>query len=143
MASPNGSCSLEMIPSLPEWRNKTPAAALLAPRPGATDPQMVACCHPNPVHVHNNCSQWCEIPPQYLFTPANPMLSQWIFREICLLTNGQNLTVLHEGFSIIDYNFDDEEIQENMASELKICVLGVFLVFLVVLSIVGTFDPII
>ncbi|KAH0420090.1 hypothetical protein CcaCcLH18_14187 [Colletotrichum camelliae] len=59
-ATAPSSCPTNEIPEgLPIPNNVTYA---VIPGHNASDPWMVNCCSPNPVHLVNNCWEWCEVP---------------------------------------------------------------------------------
>ncbi|KAF4851787.1 hypothetical protein CGCSCA4_v003269 [Colletotrichum siamense] len=59
-ATAPSSCPTNEIPEgLPIPNNVTYA---VIPGHNASDPWMVNCCSPNPVHLVNDCWEWCEVP---------------------------------------------------------------------------------
>lgn len=50
---------------------------------------MVACCSPNPVHLIDNCYEWCELPEKYERDEARALAA---FRS-CLSVNDRNLSI--------------------------------------------------
>ena len=56
----NSTCSASSVPDdLPIPQNVSYA---VVPSLSAPDTWMMQCCHPNPVHVVEQCWEWCELP---------------------------------------------------------------------------------
>lgn len=93
--STNTSCPTNFIPaSLPVPNNVTYS---VIPGSNASDPWMVSCCAPNPVHIVNDCWEWCEITSDMasfnISSPdENPTLVNGAFAE-CLFYNDRPVNV--------------------------------------------------
>lgn len=57
--SANTSCPTNFIPTNLAVPNNVTYAVI--PGSNTSDPWMVNCCAPNPVHLANDCWEWCEI----------------------------------------------------------------------------------
>ncbi|KAJ4424637.1 hypothetical protein N0V82_000769 [Gnomoniopsis sp. IMI 355080] len=93
--SVNASCSSNSIPAdLPIPNNVT---YTVIPGSNASDPWMVNCCAPNPVHLVDDCWEWCEITSDMasfnVKSPDdNPDQVNAVF-STCLLSNNRPLNV--------------------------------------------------
>lgn len=86
--STNLSCPKNSVPAtLPIPQNITYA---VIPGSNASDPWMFHCCQPNPVHIVNDCWEWCQVPAAI----ANHSTASDISQDLggCLLGNGWNYT---------------------------------------------------
>ncbi|RKU46598.1 hypothetical protein DL546_006118 [Coniochaeta pulveracea] len=64
---------------------------LAVPGSNVSSAPMVTCCQPNPVHVVNNCTLWCEIPKSYFDNGASHDTVSAAL-STCLRTNMGNST---------------------------------------------------
>jgi hypothetical protein len=81
----NLTCSLGAVPAdLPIPGN---IGYAVIPSQTAPDSWMVQCCEPNPVHLIQNCWEWCELPPNLTTQGQDETQNQL---NNCLNTNGRN-----------------------------------------------------
>ncbi|KIH89440.1 hypothetical protein SPBR_07997 [Sporothrix brasiliensis 5110] len=81
--SSTSSCPTNLVPvDLPIPHNLTYA---VIPGTNASDPWMVDCCHPSPVHVVNTCWEWCQLNG----TNEDDVSSDF---NACMITSKRNLS---------------------------------------------------
>jgi hypothetical protein len=65
------SCNDAAVPDIKSLPIPQNINVVVAPGSNASFPPMVSCCQPNPVHVVDNCTLWCEIPKSYFDNKAS------------------------------------------------------------------------